>query len=240
MRPLLTFNISRVHRRQEVLGERAGRDSPESGPDHKYRSTCPERTRAFRAGFDGASGRLDSDTVKIYTRKGDDGTTGLFYGGHVAKNSQAPAAYGSVDEAQAAIGVARAASRDAKLDDLLIRICRDLYVTMAELATLPENQHKLTDGETRATAEMVAQLEEAIDLTAETTPMPEVFVIPGQNLVAAQLDVARTVTRRAERDALDVAVEGSYVIPYLNRLSDLLWILARSAEGVSLPSDPTD
>ncbi len=158
----------------------------------------------------------------------------------MAKNDAAPSAYGTVDEAQAAIGVARAATHDAGLDELLIKVCRDLYVVMAELATLPENQHKLADGESRATADMVAQLESAIDLTAETTSVPEVFVIPGQNLVAAYLDLARTVTRRAERDALGVAVEGSFVVAYLNRLSDLLWILARSAEEVSLPSGPTD
>lgn len=169
--------------------------------------------------------------VKIYTRKGDDGTTGLFYGGRVRKDSDAPRAYGAVDEAQAAIGLARTeASPGGTLDTVLVGLCHDLYVCMAELATLPANRHKLAAGQ-MVTAEMVDALEPRIDEAMERFPMPTDFVIPGANRASALLDVARTVVRRAERESLGVAPEGSHVVPYLNRLSDLLWALARAEEG---------
>lgn len=179
--------------------------------------------------------------MKIYTRKGDDGSTGLFFGGRVSKDSAAPEAYGAVDEAQAAIGVARAGVEPgSEIDVLLVEICRDLYVVMAELATLAENAHKLEAGKTLATAAMIEDLEAAIDRCSETTEMPTEFVIPGQSAVAASLDLARTIVRRAERRSLVVAAEGSHVIGYLNRLSDLLWILARSQEQEWLLSASDD
>lgn len=167
--------------------------------------------------------------MRIYTRKGDDGTTGLLFGGRVRKDDALPRAYGAVDEAQATIGLARAEVRtDAELDSLLVRVCRDLYLCMAELATLPENQAKLTD---RVTPEMVAALEPIIDDVMARFPMPTEFVIPGANRVSALLDVARTVVRRAERESLAVTSAGSQVVAYLNRLSDLLWALARWQDG---------
>jgi cob(I)alamin adenosyltransferase len=165
--------------------------------------------------------------VKIYTRKGDDGTTGLLYGGRVRKDSDLPRAYGAVDEAQAAIGVARAEAQDAELDALLVRLCHDLYVCMAELATLPDNRHKLTPGSQLVTSEMVTALEPIIDDLMERFAMPTDFVIPGGSRVSSLLDVARTVVRRAERESLSVVTDDSYVVAYLNRLSDLLWALAR-------------
>jgi len=175
--------------------------------------------------------------VKIYTKKGDDGTTGLLFGGRVRKDSPAIEANGAVDEAQAALGVARAeAARGAELDELLITLERDLWVLMAELATAPDNRAKLTPGASLVTAEMVEALEDRIDDINERFTMPEEFVVPGQNPTAAQLDVARTVVRRAERLALAAAPADSQVVPYLNRLSDLLWTMARWQEGESLPS----
>jgi len=170
--------------------------------------------------------------VKIYTRSGDDGTTGLFYGGRVPKDSAAPWAYGTVDEAQACIGVARAlVVRGSELDDILVGLCRDLYVAMAELATLPENRDKLTPGTTSVTAAMVEALEVLIDDVTERFAAPTEFVIPGQTMLSAQLDVARTVVRRAERLAIPVAGSASVVVAYLNRLSDLCWTLARWVES---------
>lgn len=181
-------------------------------------------------------GALCSDgSVKIYTRKGDDGTTGLLYGGRVPKDSPLPAAYGSVDEAQAALGVARAAcERGGELDELLIGLERDLWVLMAELATAPENRRKLTAGKDLVTAEMVSALEERIDDLTGRFEQPKEFVVPGQTMVAAHLDVARTVVRRAERAALGAAPPDSQAVPYLNRLSDLCWTLARWQEGQAL------
>jgi cob(I)alamin adenosyltransferase len=173
--------------------------------------------------------------MKIYTRKGDDGSTGLLYGGRVAKDSAAPAAYGDVDEAQAALGVARAeCERDSELDRLLVALERDLWVLMAELATDPANRHKLTAGANLVTDAMVTALEGHIDGLTARFEMPTEFVVPGQTRVAALLDVARTVIRRAERTALAAAVDGSEVVPYLNRLSDLVWTMARWQEGESL------
>jgi cob(I)alamin adenosyltransferase len=170
--------------------------------------------------------------MKIYTRKGDDGTTGLLYGGRVAKDSPLPTAYGAVDEAQAAIGVARAeVEPGSELDSVLVRLERDLWVAMAELATEPDNRAKLAAGTSLVTDEMVAHLESVIDDVTGRFEAPTEFVVPGGTRVAALLDVARTVVRRAERDALRAEVEGSAVGPYLNRLSDLLWTLARWQEA---------
>lgn len=179
--------------------------------------------------------------MKIYTRKGDDGTTGLYGGGRVPKDSAAPEAYGTVDEAQAALGLARAAvERDGELDQLLVHLERDLWVLMAELATEHENAHKLVDGASRVTPEMVAVLEAHIDDITGRFEQPTEFVVPGESEVSARLDVARTVVRRAERRSLGVAPEGSQVVPYLNRLSDLCWTLARWAEGTSLETRSVD
>ena len=173
--------------------------------------------------------------MKVYTGTGDDGTTGLFYGGRVAKDAAAPRAYGDVDELQAFLGLARAGATDlAELHELLTGLCRDLWVLMAELATLPENHHKLEDGVTRVTTEMATALESTIDQLSERFEPPTEFVVPGQNQLAALLDVARTVARRAERSAIGVVAPSSPPAVYLNRLSDLLWTMARWHEGQSL------
>lgn len=179
--------------------------------------------------------------MKIYTRKGDDGTTGLYGGGRVAKDSAAPEAYGTVDEAQAALGVARALTAGtglyvSELDAILVRVQRDLWVLMAELATDAANRHRLVDGTSRVTAEMVTSAEATIDDVTARFDQPTEFVVPGETPLAAALDVARTVVRRAERRSMAVAAEGSQVVPYLNRLSDLCWTLARWTEGQSVPT----
>lgn len=171
----------------------------------------------------------------IYTREGDDGTTGLFYGGRVRKDSVLPKAYGMVDEAQAMLGVVRAeAGAGTEVEELLIPIMRDLWVLMAELATLPENRSKLEPGSTCVEATMVTRLEGVIDDLSSRFDPPTEFVVPGGNKVAAWLDVARTVVRRAEVQSLAAAPAPSQVVPYLNRLSDLLWTMARWQEGTSL------
>lgn len=157
-----------------------------------------------------------------------------------------------MDEAQSCIGLARAGvERGSELDGLLIGLERDLWVLMAELATGAENRNKLVAGKTLVTAEMVERLERLIDDVSARFDPPSEFVVPGQSVVAAQLDVARAVVRRAERRAISAtggagtaaagaaeAAEGSSVVPYLNRLSDLLWTLARWHEDESLPSRP--
>jgi len=175
--------------------------------------------------------------VKIYTRKGDDGSTGLLFGGRVRKDDPAPEAYGAVDEAQAALGVARAETGEgSELDRLLVRLERDLWVAMAELATAADNRGKLDPGVSLVTAEMVDGLEPIFDDLTARYEAPTEFVVPGQNRLSALLDVARTCVRKAERRALVAAADGSYVVPYLNRLSDLLWTMARWQEGQFMPA----
>ena len=120
------------------------------------------------------------------------------------------------------------------MSDLLVPLMRDLYVLMAELATLPANRHKLSPGASSVTAAMVTALEAHIDALDERFDPPTEFVVPGGNAVAAWLDLARTVVRRAERHSLVGAAPRSLVVPYLNRLSDLLWTMARWQEGTSL------
>jgi cob(I)alamin adenosyltransferase len=183
--------------------------------------------------------------VRIYTKKGDDGTTGLYFGGRLCKDAPVVDAYGTVDEAQAFLGLARAeAERGSELDRLLVALERDLWVLMADLATAAENRHKLEAGATSVTAGMVSALEGHIDRLNERFELPTEFVVPGQSRVSALLDVARTVVRRAERLAVPTAAEGSSVVAYLNRLSDLLWTMARWQEGDSLPAravpDPSE
>ena len=170
--------------------------------------------------------------LKIYTRTGDDGTTGLLYGGRVAKDAAVMQVTGTVDEAQAAIGLARAeAEPGSEFDVLLTRLERELYVLMAEVTTDPSHRSKLVGGTTLVTEEMVAALESDIDSLIGRVAMPTDFVIPGANRASAGLDLARTVVRRAERLLVSSPIEGSLVGRYLNRLSDLLWATARWAEG---------
>lgn len=180
-----------------------------------------------------------ASVVRIYTRKGDDGTTGLLYGGRVGKSSPRIELNGAVDEAQAALGSARAESAPgSELDELLVVLERELYVLMAEVATAPGNRPKLIAGESLVTEQMVLRLEQWIDNLSERFSMPTEFVVPGADRPAAALDVARTVVRRAERVLASMppleeggTAEPSHVGPYLNRLSDLLWTMARWQEG---------
>lgn len=173
--------------------------------------------------------------TRLWTGKGDDGTTGLLYGGREPKASARFDAVGNADEAQAAIGLARSEAPDgSELDTILTSLERDLWVLMAELATDDDNRGKLTPGATLVTPEMVAALEAVIEDIAGRFELPQAFVVPGQDRGSALLDVARTVVRRAERSAAPVAADGSSVIPYLNRLSSALWTLARWVEGAPL------
>jgi cob(I)alamin adenosyltransferase len=171
-------------------------------------------------------------TPKIYTKTGDDGTTGLYFGGRVPKDSLQIDINGVVDEAQSAMGLARAQSAPgSELNERLTALERELYILMAEVATAPENRRKLKAGSTLVTPEMVGALEDEIDRLRARPDIPSEFTVPGENRCAAALDFARTIVRRAERLAVTEPVEGSLVVQYLNRLSDLLWAMARWQEG---------
>ena len=184
--------------------------------------------------------------MRIYTRKGDTGTTGLLFGGdRVSKASLRTDAYGSTDEAVSALGLARASigaatdRTEARLDELILRLQRELFVVGAELATHADRRGKLTAGTSLLTADMVAALEREIDALEEDNPMPAEFVLPGESMTGAALDLARTAVRRAERRAVALVeaaeLPDSQVVPYLNRLADLLFVMARAADGGFLP-----
>ena len=174
--------------------------------------------------------------TKIYTKKGDDGSTSLWYGGRVHKHHGRTYAYGALDEAFSQLGVARAlcGPEQAELAADLLRLQDDIFVAGAELATAPEAAERLEDGVSRTTEEMVAELEEAIDRYMERVELPPQFVIPGGNQLSAQLDVARTTIRRAERRISELNEEGELasetVIHFVNRACDLAYAMARVAD----------
>lgn len=170
--------------------------------------------------------------MKIYTRTGDDGTTGLFGGGRVRKDDLRVEAYGAVDEANAAIGLARGLGVDSEVDKLLAQIQHTLFDVGADLATPAEAEarthlHPVEEADVEA-------LEAAIDrFEAELEPLRQ-FILPAGHATSAALHVARSVVRRAERATValaSVAPIGMPVQRYLNRLSDLLFVLARAANA---------
>ncbi|MCC6648393.1 MAG: cob(I)yrinic acid a,c-diamide adenosyltransferase [Polyangiaceae bacterium] len=166
--------------------------------------------------------------MKLYTKTGDDGTTGLYGGDRVAKDSARVEAYGTIDEANAAIGLAVASGLAPESAAVLTAVLSDLFVVGAELACAPGKEHKLS---MRLVDEAdAARLERAIDeAEAQLAPMKH-FVLPGGAPQAAHLHLARTISRRAERAALAAGREAPVrreVLVYLNRLSDLLFVLSR-------------
>jgi len=171
--------------------------------------------------------------VKIYTKTGDDGTTGLYGGARVKKASPRVGAYGTVDELNAVVGVARATKIDAEMDAALAEVQSDLFVLGAELATPPGKEEKLRmrlldDAD-------AARLEAAIDRAEGWLEPLKTFVLPGGCPQAAALHLARTVGRRAEREvlALEDAPARRACVVYLNRLSDLLFVMARRANQLA-------
>jgi len=172
----------------------------------------------------------------VATGKGDDGTTGLLYGGRVSKADPRTEAYGAVDEAVAALGLARVELTDHGLSDLsalILRLQRELFVVGAELATDPVHADRLADGTTRVSEAMLDSVETELARWEQVVQMPREFVIPGETRASAALELARAVLRRAERRVVALAaVEpiGEWLLAYVNRLADLLWVLARVAE----------
>src|SRR3982750_422898 len=171
-------------------------------------------------------------TVKIYTRTGDAGETGLFGGGRVPKDDPRVEAYGDVDELNAVIGMARAVEQMTRIDEVLVPVQRDLFAIGALLATPDRDRMAQHLEKARIDEERIAQLERAIDDgEAELEPLKS-FIVPGGTPKAAALHVARTVCRRAERRVVHLRREDDIpqlVVIYLNRLSDLLFVLSRVA-----------
>lgn len=169
---------------------------------------------------------------RIYTKTGDDGTTGLLHGGRVSKGDELVDAYGDVDEAVAA---ARAAGLEPRLSEVVLRLQREMFAVAADLAASPRQRRRLVPGISLVTAEMTVGLEQLIDDLVAERPLRPVFVVPGATQAGALLDLARAVVRRAERHAVRARASGHVtndeVMHYLNRLSDLLFVLARHAAG---------
>jgi cob(I)alamin adenosyltransferase len=177
--------------------------------------------------------------MSIVTKTGDKGETSLMYGHRVSKHDPRVDAYGCVDELTAALGLARSLARDEFLSDQIFAVQKDLIVVMGELATAAADRERfLKDGFHVTTSEMVDQLTAVIfDLEKDRSLYPKDWVIPGETSVSAALDLARATCRRAERHITAFSASekdfNPEILRYLNRLSDLCWVLARYAENQS-------
>jgi len=176
---------------------------------------------------------------RIYTKTGDDGTTGLLFGGRVSKADAVPDACGTLDEAVAALGLARSLADERTFEEGVLQVQRELFAVGADLATNPAERARLEPGVSLVTPEMVSRLETWIDELVLAHPLPQAFIVPGASPVSATLDVARGIVRRAERRVVDIRDSGAHVneavLRYLNRLSDLLFVLARIEAGEAEP-----
>ncbi|MBJ7335605.1 MAG: cob(I)yrinic acid a,c-diamide adenosyltransferase [Chloroflexi bacterium] len=187
------------------------------------------------------SDELKLPASKVATGKGDTGTTGLLFGGdRISKDDVRTEAYGTIDEATAALGMARAeligltGEGIAGLDETILSIQRDLFVIGAELATNPDAWNRLEEGRTKVSPKMLARINTLLAATEAVIEFPKDFVIPGSSKASSAIELARTIIRRAERWCVTLGREGllpgEHLLAYLNRLADLLWLLARQAE----------
>ena len=168
---------------------------------------------------------------KIYTRHGDEGETGLLYGGRVSKADPRCEAYGTVDEAISALGLARSLVKSERLKDIIKTVQRDLFTVGAELATDPKEYPKLQQHFRVVTQEMIDHLERLIDDLTQEVKLPRAFIIPGASTASGALDLGRSILRRAERRVVALKEQGllgnPQVLKYINRLGDLVFVMAR-------------
>ena len=166
-----------------------------------------------------------------YTKFGDKGETSLLYGGRISKNSPQTEAYGITDEAVSAMGLARSLTEDQRVKDIIRDLQRDLFTIAAELATDPDKYELFQQHFTPVTEAMIEDLENTIDSLEEDFEMPTVFVLPGGTPGSSALDMSRTLIRTAERRVVALAetsgLTNPLIVNYLNRLGDLLFVLAR-------------
>jgi cob(I)alamin adenosyltransferase len=168
---------------------------------------------------------------RVYTKFGDHGETSLLYGGRVSKNNAHTEAYGITDEAVSAMGLARATSQDPRVKTVLRDLQRELFTIAAELATEPDKYELFQQHFAPVTPEMVENLETTIDSLEEDVEMPKVFILPGGSQASAAIDLARCIIRTAERRVVAMKEAGQLtndlIIAYLNRVGDLLFVVAR-------------
>ena len=168
---------------------------------------------------------------KLYTKFGDLGETSLLYGGRISKNDLHTEAYGITDEAVSAMGLARATTDDPRVKDVLRDLQRELFTIAAELATEPDKYELFQQHFQPVTKEMVSNLETIIDALEEDVEMPKVFILPGGSPASAAVDLARCIIRTAERRVVALKEAGKLtndlIITYLNRIGDLLFVVAR-------------
>jgi len=177
---------------------------------------------------------VSQDASSIYTKTGDDGTTGRLFGGRIPKDDLLVEVCGDIDETVAALGLARARMPvESELRGTVLEIQRDLFVIAADLMANPRARHRLAAGVSRADPDMTARLEAHIDRLVAQRPLRPVFIVPGATEISAALDMARAVIRRAERHVVHAArgnpSVSTSVVTYLNRASDLLYVMARHA-----------
>ncbi len=179
---------------------------------------------------------------KIYTKRGDEGHTKLLFGDDVSKSDPRTEAYGSTDSAVSAMGLARALCQDMRVKEVLLRVQREMFTVGAELATDPSNREMLRTHFSETTTEMVTALEENIDEMLPQMKLPGAFIVPGASAGSGALDLARSMLRTGERRVVALHEDGKLpnpeVLRYLNRLSDLLFVLARF-EDRALPFELT-
>lgn len=178
--------------------------------------------------------------ARVYTKTGDDGTTGQLFGGRIPKGSELVEALGDIDEAVSTLGVARAKCKDERIAEILLRVQKELFIVGADLSVNPKHRDRLQAGISLVEPTMVTDLEKLIDDLVAENPLKPVFLVPGTTVLEARIDLARTVVRRAERHTLRAKEAGfavsKHVQLYLNRLSDLIFVLARRAvEGKDEP-----
>ena len=173
--------------------------------------------------------------MKTFNKRGDGGETSLLYGGRVPKSHPRCEAYGTVDEAVSALGLARALSGKQRIQEVVHRLQEELFIVGAELATAEGDYNKLQDRQLVVSDDMVNRLEQLVDQFESEIEMPKRFIIPGASPAAAALDLARTMIRRAERRVTELRNCGEMpnerVLQYLNRLADLVFTMARYEEA---------
>ena len=177
--------------------------------------------------------------VKIYTKSGDNGKTNLLFGGNTSKSDLRVETYGTVDEAVSFLGLAKSLIANNDIRKIIEDLQHSLFIIGAELATTPQNKKKLNDQVKTITTDMVNNLESLIDNINEKINLGDKFIMPGNSVGSAAIDVARTVVRRLELIGSDNSIN-SIIIPYVNRASDLLFILGRFEDNDKAIKEITD